>query len=173
MYPYYIFAFFKGYALVTPTRSDGGQGRIQLDHMAINRVGSNDGGKRQAPKHRMARQSHSTARHSIDSTRTHAQHGGGPRTHVTSRVAIRRSRLQQITDGSERGQVNCREGWPDILTSPSPLLSQNVLGASASASGWSYGAIGSVVVERGGSGAAASAPAVAASATRAGEEVDK
>ena len=36
------------------------------------------------------------------------------------------------------GQIYCAD--------PSPLLSQNVLGASASASGWSYSAVGSVVV---------------------------
>jgi hypothetical protein len=42
----------------------------------------------------------------------------------------------------ERGcQIYCAD--------PSPLLSQNVVGASASASGWSYSAVGSVVVERG------------------------
>ena len=101
------------------------------------------------PQHRKTRQSHSTAQH-ITSQHTHIHSAAvsGSRTHVTSRVAIQWSRLQQITDGSERGQVKLSR-WVARYTAPtrSPPLAEYVLVASASASGWSYSSIGSVVVE--------------------------
>jgi hypothetical protein len=100
-----------------------GSNSITCTH-GINRVGSNDGGKTQAPNtarhvNRIAR--HGTAQHGIASTHTH---GAAAALAHTSRHALPSIGLgfSKSQTGQREDRYNCREGWPDILTNPSPLL---------------------------------------------------
>ena len=89
---------------------------------------------------RHVNRSHSTARHAtarhgrrrrrdstdsihVDSTRTHT-HGAAAALAHTSRHALPSTGLgfSKSQTGQREDRYNSREGWPDILTNPSPLL---------------------------------------------------